>query len=165
MTCENQKRADERIPLLLELPFRHKGVHLAPLLGPVRLGPYLNSGQIELAACGGENYGGERPCDFAWVKALREECAARDITFCFLETGTIFIKDGKTYRIDDKRTQTVQAFRSGMNFRGKAMRFDLVDSMGPPIPEEELYVKHFAKRCAECSMQLICNGCSDCGRC
>lgn len=30
VTCENQKRADERIPLLLELPFKHKGVMCAP---------------------------------------------------------------------------------------------------------------------------------------
>ena len=26
VTCENQKRADERIPILLELPFKHKGM-------------------------------------------------------------------------------------------------------------------------------------------
>ena len=165
VTCENQKRADERIPILLELPFRHKGVHLAPLLGPIRLGEYLDSGQIELAACGGENYGGKRPCDFEWVKALREECASREITFCFMETGTVFRKDGKQYTIDSKRMQTVQAYRSGMNYQGKPMHFDLVDSMGFPIPEEKRYVKHFRKKCEECSMKLLCNGCSDCGRC
>ena len=73
VTCENQSRADERIPILLELPFRHKGLHCAPLLGPVSIGKYLRDGQIEQVACGGENYGGERPCDFDWVKALREE--------------------------------------------------------------------------------------------
>ena len=26
VTCENQKRADERIPILLDLPFKHKGI-------------------------------------------------------------------------------------------------------------------------------------------
>ena len=26
VTCENQKRADERIPQLLNLPFKHKGI-------------------------------------------------------------------------------------------------------------------------------------------
>ena len=50
VTCENQKRADERIPLLLELPFRHKGLNCAPLLGPVSVGKYLDSGQIEQVA-------------------------------------------------------------------------------------------------------------------
>lgn len=37
VTCENQRRADERMPFLLELPFRHKGVMCAPFIGPVSL--------------------------------------------------------------------------------------------------------------------------------
>ena len=165
VTCENQERADERIPLLLELPFRHKGLNCAPLLGPIRIGPYLDSEQIEQVACGGENYGGTRCCDFAWVQALREECASRDITFCFLETGTVFIKDGRKYTIPGKREQTRQALRSGMNYQGKKMVFNLKDSWGLPIPEKELYVPHFRQRCEECSMKMLCNGCSDCGKC
>ena len=97
VTCETQRRADERLPLLLELPFKHKGVYCAPLLEAITIGKYLDSGQIEQVACGGENYGGARPCDFDWIKALREECASRDITFCFMETGTTFIKDGISF--------------------------------------------------------------------
>ena len=165
VTCENQRRADERIPILLELPFRHKGVSCTPLIGPVSLGKYLDSGQIERVLCGGENYGGRRPCRFEWVRALQEECVSRDITFCFLETGTVFIKDGKQYELADKRLQTRQAFRSGMNHAGKPMHFNLTDSWGLPIPEKELYVKHYCGNCEECSMKLVCNGCSDCGKC
>ncbi|MBQ1515443.1 MAG: DUF5131 family protein, partial [Lachnospiraceae bacterium] len=52
VTCENQRRADERIPILLELPFRHKGVSCTPLIGPVSLAQYLDSGQIERVLCG-----------------------------------------------------------------------------------------------------------------
>ena len=165
VTCENQKRAEERIPLLLELPFKHKGLNCAPLLGPISIGHYLDSGQIEQVACGGENYGGSRRCDFEWVRLLREECALRDITFCFLETGTTFIKDGKQYTIRDKREQTRQAFRSGMNYQGRKMHFDLKDSWGLPVPDELRYVPHYRQYCEECSMKLICNGCSDCGKC
>ena len=47
VTVENQKRADERLPVLLGLPFRHNGIYVAPILGPVKLGKYLDSGQIE----------------------------------------------------------------------------------------------------------------------
>lgn len=165
VTCENQSRADERIPILLELPFRHKGLHCAPLLGPVSIGKYLRDGQIEQVACGGENYGGERPCDFDWVKALREECISHDISFCFMETGTVFIKDGRKYRIDDKRMQTVQAYRSGLNHKGRPIWFDLKDGFGSSVPEEELYSPYFCKKCEECSMKIICNGCSRCGGC
>ena len=165
VTCENQKRADERMPILLELPFKHKGVQVAPMLGPVTLAKYLDSGQIEQVICGGENYDGMRPCNFDWVKSLREECATRDITFCFVETGTVFIKDGKKYILKGKRLQTQQAFKSGMNYQGRKIDFALVDTWGLPIPEERLYVKHYRKQCEECAMKLVCNGCSDCGRC
>jgi len=52
VTTENQKRADERLPILLDLPFKHKGIYVAPVLGPVKLGQYLDSGQIEQVVCG-----------------------------------------------------------------------------------------------------------------
>ncbi|MBO7674483.1 MAG: DUF5131 family protein [Atopobiaceae bacterium] len=165
VTCENQRRADERIPLLLDLPFKHKGVQCAPLLGPVSIATYLDGGQIEQVACGGENYGGRRPCDFDWVRTLRDECVERDITFCFMETGTTFIKDGKTYNIRSKQLQNEQAFKSGMSYQGKPMRFELRDGFGHPIPKEELYVPHYVKKCETCSFRMLCNGCSDCGHC
>ena len=165
VTCENQKRADERIPILLDLPFKHKGLHCAPLLGPISIGHYLDSGQIEQVACGGENYGGSRPCDFDWVKALRDECVSRDITFCFMETGTTFIKDGKEYRIRNKQQQNSQAFKSGMTYQGKRIEFALKNSFGMPISKENLYVPHYVQKCEECAFRILCNGCSDCGGC
>ena len=126
---------------------------------------YLDGGQIERVLCGGENYGGRRPCHYEWVRSLRAECLQRDITFCFLETGTVFVREGKQYTIADKQLQTRQAFRSGLNYEGKPLRFNLVDSWGMPIPEKELYVKQYCENCEECSMKLVCNGCSDCGKC
>lgn len=165
VTCENQRRADERIPILLELPFRHKGIMCAPYIGPVSIAKYLGDGQIEQVICGGENYDGARPCDFEWVKSLREECVAHNITFCFIETGTHFIKDGKSYHIPKKQIQSQMAYKSGMNYQGKPMVFELTDDWGYPIPEADLYVPHYGKTCAECGSRLICNGCSDCGKC
>ena len=165
VTCENQRRADERIPQLLDLPFRHKGLHCATLLGPVCIGKYLDSGQIEQVTCGGENYGGTRPCDFDWVKALREECVSRNITFCFMETGTIFIKDGQAFRISSKQLQNSQALHSGMSWQGKAIHFELRDDSGRRLRAEELYVPHFAPKCDECSFRMLCNGCFNCGGC
>ena len=73
VTCENQRRADERIPLLLALPARHKGIMCAPLIGPVSIRDHLPAGQIEQVLCEGENYGGSRPCRYEWVKTLRAE--------------------------------------------------------------------------------------------
>lgn len=165
VTCENQRRADERIPVLFALPFKHKGIMCAPFIGPVSIKKYLREGQIEQVICGGENYDGARPCDFEWVKALRAECVEADVTFCFIETGTVFIKDGKTYRMPKKAVQSRMAFKSGMNYAGKPIRFHLTDEWGYPIPEEELYVPKYGENCMTCGSKLICNGCSGCGKC
>ena len=165
VTCENQKRADERIPILLDLPFKHKGIMCAPFIGEVSIEKYLSDGQIEQVICGGENYDGARPCNFEWVKKLRQECERYNITFCFIETGTNFIKDGKKYHIPKKLVQSEMALKSGVNFVGKPIEFKLTDRFGLDIPQNELYVPHYGKNCDKCGSKLICNGCSDCGRC
>ncbi|HWQ74647.1 MAG TPA: DUF5131 family protein [Syntrophomonas sp.] len=164
VTCENQRRTDERIPILLELPFKHKGIMCAPLIGPVSIAKYLETGQIEQVICGGENYDGARPCNFDWVKSLQAECVAADVTFCFIETGTVFIKDGRRYHIPKKSLQSEMAHKSGMNYAGKPIIFQLENEYGP-IPEEALYVPHYRANCERCGNRLICNGCSDCGQC
>jgi hypothetical protein len=164
VSCENQRRADERIPILLSLPAKHKGVMCAPFIGPVRIASYLESGQIEQVICGGENYDGARPCNFDWVKSLRAECAAADVTFCFIETGTHFIKDGTHYCIPSKQVQSRLAYKSGMSYAGRPIVFRLTDEYGP-IPPENLYVPHYCANCKTCGSRPICNGCSNCGRC
>nr|WP_238988827.1 hypothetical protein [Calorimonas adulescens] len=93
------------------------------------------------------------------------ECEAYNVTFCFIETGTHFIKDGKHYHIPKKIVQSRMAYKSGMNYQGKPMEFKLTDGWGYPIPAENLYVSHYRQNCPTCGSKLICNGCSDCGRC
>lgn len=165
VTCENQRRADERIPILKALPFRHKGIMCAPFIGEIRIGKYLGDGIIEQVVCGGENYDGARPCNFDWVKALRAACVMHNITFCFIETGTVFIKDGKRYFMPKKAVQSKMAYKSGMNFVGKPIEWKLTDHFGVEIPKKDLYIPHYRSNCAHCGSKLICNGCSDCGKC
>ena len=165
VTVENQNRADERIPILLDLPFKHKGLHIAPLLGPIKLGKYLDSGVIEQVACGGENYSGRRECDYSWVVDIQKECKKRNITFCYMETGTTFIKDGKKYIIKSKQEQNLQAVKSNLTFVGKPIEFRLYDSDGNLIPKEKLYTPRFAKKCDTCAFKILCNGCFNCGAC
>lgn len=165
VTCENQKRADERIPILHALPFKHKGIMCAPLIGPVRIREYLQEGQIEQVLCDGESYGGARPCHYEWVRELHDACREFNITFVFCSTGRRFVRDGKLYRIEDSRVQSEQASRSGLSFQGKPMTFQLCDTLGCAIPETELYQPYYGEHCQKCGMKLICNGCSRCGRC
>lgn len=165
VTCENQRRADERIPILLSLPFKHKGIMCAPFIGEVSVEKYLESGQIEQVVCGGENYDGARPCNYDWVRNLRRECEKYNISFCFMETGTNFIKDGRRYFMPSKQVQSEMAYKSGISFVGKPIKFKLTDNFGIEIPEEELYVPHFRQQCMRCGSRQICNGCSNCGKC
>lgn len=165
VTCENQRRADERIPILLKLPFKHKGIMCAPFIGPVSIRKYLGAGQIERVKCGGENYDGARPCHFDWVKSLRQECLDYNVTFCFIETGTVFVKDGRVYRMPDKRVQSRMAYKSGVSFQGKPMEFALYDDWGYPLLPEQRYVPYFGRQCKTCGRQMVCNGCSRCGNC
>ena len=165
VTCENQRRADERIPQLLALPFKHKGIICAPFLGPVSIKKYLADGQIEQVICGGENYNGARPCNFDWVKSLQKECIEANVTFCFMETGTLFIKDRKAYNLPSKRLQSEMAYKSGMNYTGKPIDFKLYDQFGRQIGKDRLYERKFGVKCEQCASRIICNGCSNCEIC
>jgi protein gp37 len=174
VTTENQQRADERLSLLLDLPARHKGFMCAPLIGAIEVDRYLATGQFEEVLCGGENYDGARPCHYEWVASLSEQCRRHDVTFAFVETGTIFVKGGRTYRIPNKREQSAQAFKSGLSYRSKRpLQFRLVDpepglfaAEGLDRPSEVASSRpHFREQCATCGSRMICNGCSDCGAC
>ena len=165
VTCENQRRADERIPILLDLPFKHKGIMCAPFIGPVSIEKYLPENQIEQVLCDGENYDGARPCHYEWVKALHDECEKYNVTFVFCGTGRRFVKDGRLYKIEENVLQSAQAFRSGLSFQGKPIEFRLTDGWGYPLTEDQLYKPYFGERCRTCGMKMTCNGCSNCGKC
>lgn len=165
VSCENQKRADERIPLLLEFPFKHKGIMCAPCIGEITIEKYLSMGQIEQVLCDGENYAGARPCHYEWVKRLRDECARYDVTFVFCGTGRRFVKDGRMYRIESSELQSQQAYKSGLSYQGKPIDFKLSNLLGIPISDERRYQPYFGEKCQTCGMKPICNGCTRCGKC
>ena len=165
VTCENQARAEERLPILEKLPFKHKGIMCAPFIGAIRINEYLDKCFIEQVIVGGENYDGARPCHYEWVKDLYDECVKRNITFCFMETGTMFVKDGKTYNLKDKSLQAEMAYKSRLNFIGKDIDYKLYDDFYNEIPREEWFKPAFIDRCNKCGSKIICNGCFNCGKC
>lgn len=118
VTAENQHCADERIPILLELPFKQKGIMAAPLLSEIHIEKYLDTGRISYVSAGGENYTGARPCNFDWVKSLHYQCVNANVPFDFHSTGAKFIKDGKLYKIPSKLRHE-QAEKSGLSFYPK----------------------------------------------
>lgn len=164
VTTENQRRADERLPILLDIPARHKGFMCAPLIGPINVEKHLATGAFSIVLCGGENYDGARPCHHEWVKSLSEQCQRHNVTFNFIETGTTYIKDGHRYIIRSKREQSLQAFKSGLSFKGRDINFKLCCSE-PSLFEPSTYAPFFRSHCNTCGSRLTCNGCSNCGAC
>ena len=110
-TCEDQQRADRRLPILLDLPIRHRQVISEPLLGEIDMEKYLATGLIEHLTCGGESGDNARLCDFRWVKELRRQCVRCGVPFTFKQTGAKFLKDGRLYHIE-RKLQMPQARKS-----------------------------------------------------
>ena len=114
-TCENQKRADERLPFFISLPIRRKGIVCEPLLERIRLLPYLEIGEIQSVTVGGESGQGARACDYDWVLGIRDDCISANVSFHFKQTGANFRRNGKTYDIP-RKLQHSQASRAGIDF-------------------------------------------------
>ena len=167
VTCENQRNADARLPLLLDIPARHKGFMAAPLIGAIDASRYLALGQIEEVLCGGENYDGSRPCHYEGVAERSHQCREADVTCNFIETGSVFVKDGRTYCIPSKEVQSRQALRSGLSHYNGKPKFDLRRCADTIFGDEaiEWYESKYREHCAMCGSRMTCNGCSDCGRC
>lgn len=116
VSAENQKRVDERIPYLLDIPAKHRWISVKPFIGEVNLDKYLATGKIETVLVGGENYQGSRPLHYDWVKKVHDACAKHNVQLIFGQTGNIFIKDGKEYKIRNRTDQMIQALKSGLYY-------------------------------------------------
>ena len=113
-TCENQKRADERMPIMLRLPIKHREIIHEPMLGQIDIEKYLLSGKIEQVTCGGESGDNARPCHYEWILHTREQCLRTNTPFYFKQTGARFVKDGRLYLIK-RKDQSPQARKAGIN--------------------------------------------------
>jgi protein gp37 len=78
---ENQARADERIPILLQIPARIRWVSLEPLLGPIQILDNLSPDKINWVVIGPETGPKRRPCDPAWIEDLVRQCEAACIPY------------------------------------------------------------------------------------
>ena len=112
-TVENQKQCDIRLPLFVQLPIRKKMICCEPLLGKIDMKDYLD-GRISLLIAGGESGSDARICDYEWILSLREQCAAKKVSFFFKQTGAKFRKDSKVFGIP-RRLQELQAQKAGIN--------------------------------------------------
>jgi len=117
VTTENQLRCDQRLPVLLNLPIKHKMIICEPLLTKIDLAPYLCS-QIESVMVGGESGNEARVCNYDWVLDIRQQCIDANVSFTFKQTGANFVKNGKNYSIE-RKLQHLQAKKAQINYTSK----------------------------------------------
>lgn len=92
VSVEDQKAADERIPLLLETDAALRFLSVEPLLGPVdlQLAAFNPSHSIEAlegigwVIVGGESGPGARACDLDWIREVVRQCRVARVP-CFVK--------------------------------------------------------------------------------
>jgi protein gp37 len=106
VSVEDQQTADERIPILLQIPAAKRFVSVEPMLGPVKLlykwlsdsRPHLKTfdlgspaqtldGGIDWVVCGGESGPKARPIHPDWVRSLKNQSQAAGVPFFFKGWG------------------------------------------------------------------------------
>jgi protein gp37 len=107
VSVEDQVRADERIPLLLDTPAAKRFISAEPLLGPIDLGHLRASAAtynalaglyqdidatvectaLDWVIVGGESGPHARPMHPDWARSLRDQCRAAGVPFFFKQYG------------------------------------------------------------------------------
>jgi protein gp37 len=111
VTVEDQARADERIPVLLnlQLHYRIPVVFLScePLLEAVELEPWTPL--IDWVIVGGESGPEARPMDRGWAAAIRDSCAHHDVPLFMKQAGSKLAKTWGTSTAKGDRLEDMPA--------------------------------------------------------
>jgi protein gp37 len=97
VSVEDQRRADERVPLLLDTTAAVRWISAEPLLGPIDL-TFLLFGRSNLAGgeglrrirwavVGGESGSDARPMLASWARSIRDQSQIAGISFFFKQWG------------------------------------------------------------------------------
>jgi len=98
VSVENQQTANERIPLLLQVPAAVHFLSCEPLIGPLEIENELSSQyyinpsdkdyiKIDWVIAGGESGKGSRPMHPDWARSLRDQCQMTRVAFFFKQVG------------------------------------------------------------------------------
>lgn len=109
VSVEDQETADERIPLLLQVPAAKSFLSIEPMIGPVTLnlatkcdkmcsehqeawcpgthGKCVCQQDIDWAICGAETGPGARPMHPSWPRMIRDQCKNANVPYFFKSWG------------------------------------------------------------------------------
>lgn len=86
ISAEDQKRYDQRWPVLAQLPAQMRWISAEPLLGHIDI--LAHATQPNWVVAGGESGPGARPMHPDWARSLRDQCAAVGVAFLFKQWGS-----------------------------------------------------------------------------
>ena len=87
-SAENQKRANERIPVLLSHPAEVHFVSAEPLLSALDLRPYMTgTASLDWVITVGESGASARPTQEEWIRDVRDQCCDHGVNFFFKQWG------------------------------------------------------------------------------
>lgn len=123
VSCEDQKRLDQRNPELLRTPAAFKFLSLEPLLGPLNL---KAMDAFDWVIVGGESGPKARPCNIEWIRDIIRQCRDSKVP-CFV-----------------KQLGRLPAVNQG----GHLVAYDLADPKGGAMEEwpEDLRVREMPKQ-------------------
>lgn len=133
VTTENQKMADERIPLLLQTPAAIRFLSCEPLLGELQIEEYLRgidyapdslghqetSLGINWVIVGGESGNKARSCHIKWVRSIVEQCQAAEVPVFVKQLGAkpVATEAELPYPISDRKGGVISDFPSYLQVR------------------------------------------------
>lgn len=88
VSVEDQQRAEERLPSLLQLPARIKFVSFEPLLGPIDLSDPLLTEGLDWAILGGESGRQARPLQLSWLRDMIPSLRLRGVAVFVKQLGS-----------------------------------------------------------------------------
>lgn len=123
VSVENQAAANERLPLLLQLPAAVRFVSAEPLLGHVDLSPWLQTGALHWVIAGGESGPGARPCNVEWITSIVDQCKAADVACFVKQLGAKPREADSLYNGNERRVLSLKDRKGGdMNEWPEALR-------------------------------------------
>lgn len=157
-TVEDQQRANERIPALLEVPATVRFLSCEPLLEPVDLSYWLDEDKngftwrtgnaVQWVIIGGESGHGARPFDVGWARDLVRQCRVNDVAPFVKQLGAKplgFCRVGPFNGCDDADFCDLYDAGESTYTCGAECRLRLEDSSGGDMAEwpEDLRVREF----------------------
>lgn len=155
-TCEDQARADERIPHLLRVPAAVRFLSVEPMIGAVEMGPYLVDDlyrlgraprmEIDWIIVGGESGPRARPFDIAWARSIVAQCKEAGVPVFVKQLGARPLARD-VYDLGHEAFRAWDAEHAGEPFPPEGVAARLRDRKGGDPAEwpEDLRVREFPR--------------------